>query len=137
MRSQTIKFLIVGVLNTIVGYIVYFLCLRSFDLNYMFSLLIAHTLGVVHSYLWNSKWTFKSGSHTYKNLVKFMGVYVCSFLINLLLLYIMVNYLRINPLFSQVVALFITTVVSFIGHKFWSFKTNKFQKWSVRHVDNK
>lgn len=136
MGSQTVRFLVVGILNTIVGYIIYFLCLRFFHLNYIISLLFAHILGVVHSYFWNSKWTFKSGSYTYKNLAKFVGVYVSSFTINLLVLYIMVDFLRINPLFSQVVALFITTLISFVGHKYWSFKTSKLHNWSGRHVEN-
>ncbi|BFT75368.1 GtrA family protein [Paenibacillus sp. P36] len=134
MRFQTIKFLVVGLLNTIVGYTVYFMCLRFFNFNYIISLIFAHILGVIHSYTWNSKWTFKTGRYTFKNLLKFLGVYVISFFINLIVLYILVNYLRIAPLYSQLFALFITTLISFVGHKYWSFKISKLHNWSEEHV---
>lgn len=125
MQFQAIRFLIVGVLNTIFGYTIYFICLKFFHLNYIISLLFAHILGVIHSYYWNSKWIFKKGHYNYKNLLKFSGVYVVSFMINLLVLYIMVNYLKMSPLLSQVFALFLTTLISFFGHKFWSFSNSK------------
>ncbi|WP_367618591.1 GtrA family protein [Paenibacillus andongensis] len=137
MQSQSIKFLIIGILNTVVGYLIYFVCLKFFDLNYIFSLLYAHVLGVLHSYFWNSKWTFKKGRKTYKNLLKFSGVYGVSFLINLLVLYILINYLSLTPLLSQGFALFITTLISFIGHKYWSFKISKTHIRSGEHVENK
>ncbi|CAH1208495.1 hypothetical protein PAECIP111891_03230 [Paenibacillus allorhizoplanae] len=137
MQSQTIKFLIIGILNTVVGYLIYFLCLKFIDLNYMISLLCAHVLGVLHSYYWNSRWTFNTGRKTYKNLLKFSGVYVISFFINLLVLYIFINYLEQNALLSQVFALFLTTLISFIGHKYWSFKISKTHYRSEEHVENK
>ncbi len=121
MRVQSVKFIIVGILNTLVGYSVYFVCLRLFDIHYVISLTIAHVIGVIHSYIWNNKWTFQAKKIDFESIIKFSAVYVLTFLMNLLLLSVLVQIGGYNALISQLFALFFTTLISFVGHKYWSF----------------
>ncbi|WP_189010053.1 GtrA family protein [Paenibacillus marchantiophytorum] len=45
--------------------------------------------GVLNSYFWNDSWTFNTvRKKNYKNLLKLSGVYVITFFINLILLYL-------------------------------------------------
>lgn len=123
-RDQTFlqisKFGMVGVLNTLVGYSAFFLLLNY--TNYMVSLIISHIIGVTHSYIWNKYWTFKSNKFLINEFLKFNSVYIVVFLTNALVLIFLVNALNLDPRIGQLIALPIITMISFTGHKYWSFK---------------
>lgn len=118
--GQTLRFIAVGVLNTIVGYTVYFIAMKLLGLNYIIALMIAHIIGVLHSYVWNSKWVFRKNTNLTMTF-KFSSVYLITFLINLVLLYCLITIFSLNELLSQAIAMVLTTIISFLGHKFWSF----------------
>ncbi len=120
---ESFRFVIVGILNTIVGFSVYFLCIYFLGLHYTVSLVISHIIGVCHSYIWNNRWTFKVGEVKTGTILRFITVYGITFVVNLCLLSVLVYY--INQIIAQAIALMITTVVSYVGHKFWSFRKNR------------
>ena len=124
---QLSKFGFVGVLNTIIGYGSFILLLNYTD--YIVALIISHLLGVTHSFIWNKYWIFKSrgigiGAGLYE-FAKFNSVYAGVFLINAIALIISVNVLNVDPRISQLIALPIITIISFAGHKYWSFGKRK------------
>lgn len=125
MKNQSIKFIIVGVLNTVVGFLVYAAYIYFIHNNYLQALIVSHIIGVAHSYLWNNKWTFQQKKYNARSAVKFMSVYVVTFFVNLFLLAILVDTIEMDKLIAQAIALFLTTLVSFFGHKYWSFRTSK------------
>ncbi len=118
--SQTLKFAVVGVLNTIIGYGIYYLLLKL-NLYYIFALLIAHILGAVNSYLWNKYWTFASKKKSFVELLRFISVYIVTFISNLALLAIFVEKLMIDKAIGGFLSLMIVTILSFFGHKLWTF----------------
>jgi len=115
------RFIFVGILNTIVGYGAYFILLHL-NMYYMVALLISSVIGITHSFIWNKKWTFKSKGDVRKESFKFISVYGIAFLINLVTLAFFVEKLMLNPKIAQVFALGLVTMISFIGHKYWSFR---------------
>lgn len=125
MNKQTFRFICIGILNTIVGYGIFYVLLSIFDFYYPISLFISHLVGVLHSYFWNSKWTFEAGKFSLNSLFKFSQVYIVTFVVNLGMLYILVDKLHWQPLVSQAFCLFITTCISFFGHKYYSFKKKR------------
>lgn len=116
---QLSKFVIVGILNTVVGYGAFFFIL-SYS-NYLTSLIISHIIGVTHSYIWNKYWTFKSKGTYINEFIKFNSVYVIVFIVNAITLIILVDILNINPRMGQLITLPIITIISFMGHRRWSF----------------
>ncbi|MEK3880306.1 GtrA family protein [Paenibacillus sp. FSL M7-0420] len=125
MKNSSVKFVIVGILNTIVGLSVYTLYLKLIQDNYLQALILSHVIGVVHSYLWNNRWTFQQKRYNAKSGMKFVFVYIVTFFVNLFLLALLVDTIGMNKLIAQAIALFLTTVVSFFGHKYWSFRSSK------------
>ena len=71
--EQIIKFSLVGVLNTLVGYGVFFIA--SMYINYLLALIIAHIVGVTHSFFWNKYWVFRSSKNKIREFLKFYSVY--------------------------------------------------------------
>jgi putative flippase GtrA len=113
------KFVCVGLLNTFVGYGAFFIL--SFFLNYLVALVVAHFIGVTNSYLWNKYWTFQVKKFRPAELIKFNIVYLFALGANILILYIAVELLAVNPRLGQLAVLPLVTLLSYFGHKYWSF----------------
>lgn len=120
-EHQAAKFIFVGFLNTVVGYVA-FAFFIYIELRYALALFLATIIGVLHSYCWNKYFTFVSKQRSFKEFVRFVSVYVCIYFLNLVVLWLFIDKLLMNPLIAQAIALFFVTITSFVGHKFWSFK---------------
>lgn len=118
--NQKIRFLFVGGLNTIVGY-GSFALLLFMNLNYLVANTISYIIGIIHSYFWNKKFTFKSKNKSPLELVKFIFVYIVNYLIGMIILYLLVDKLGINHYIAGMLNLIITTLISWFGHKYFSF----------------
>jgi len=123
-KYKEIRFLFVGVLNTIVGYGVYafFIFIGA---HYSIAFLLSSIIGVAHSYFWNKCFTFKSKDKSPLELLRFVFVYVLSYLINLFLLYVMVDLFILNKYAAGAAGIFITAVMSYVGHDKISFGKGK------------
>lgn len=88
----------------------------------MLALLISHIIGVTNSFIWNKKWTFQSEGNARREGIKFFSVYGIIFMMNLFILTFFVEGLKLTPQIGQVVALGICTMISYFGHKYWSFR---------------
>jgi putative flippase GtrA len=117
------KFVFVGVLNTVIGYGAFFIL--SLYLNYLIALVIAHFIGVTNSYLWNKYWTFQVKEFRLVEFVKFNIVYLFALGANMLILYIAVERLTLDPRLGQLIVLPLVTLLSYFGHKYWSFHSAK------------
>jgi putative flippase GtrA len=117
---QVIRFSLVGVLNTIVGYGVFFISLSY--INYLLALIVSHIVGVTHSFFWNKYWVFRSNKNKIREFLKFYSVYGVMLLINIAMLYYFVSVLGFSPQISQLIILPVLTLLTYTGHKYWSFK---------------
>ncbi len=113
------KFLFIGILNTIVGYGSFFIL--SFFLNYLIALIISHFIGVTHSYIWNKYWTFRTQKNQLREFIKFNCVYLLMLIANIVILGLLVNVFSFDPRIGQLIVLPIVTLISYFGHKYWSF----------------
>lgn len=125
MYIQSIKFAATGIINTLVSFVVYTLLFSVFQCPYTVSLIFAYLFGILNSYIWNSKWTFKSQKAHCKEFLSFILVYLSTFFMNLLILGMEIKILKINGITAQGIALTIAAFFSFIGYKFWVFRERK------------
>ncbi|MDD3048710.1 MAG: GtrA family protein [Bacilli bacterium] len=121
LEKKFVRFLIVGGINTIVGYGTFALFL-FFNCHYYFAYIMSYIIGVANSYLWNKFFTFKSEGKSYKELFRFICVYLVSFAIGSLTLYLIVDVFNINEYLAGLLNLIITTLISWFGHNKFSFK---------------
>jgi putative flippase GtrA len=118
--TQLFKFCGVGILNTIVGYGAFFLLVNY--LYYLLALLIAHIIGVIHSFLWNKYWIFKTKKLDLIEFIKFNLIYAVVFVANAISLFVCVDIIQLNPRIAQLFLLPVITLISFFGQKLWTFK---------------
>lgn len=123
--KTSIKFLLVGMSNTIISFVVYAIFIFFFEDKYVQALVLSHVVGILNSYILNNKWTFQQKSFSIVSVIKFIFVYTLSFFLNLIVLYLLVKSIEINKLMAQAIALSFTTVFSYLGHRYWSFKASK------------
>ncbi len=121
MDKRFIKFIFVGIINTIVGYGTYSL-LIFLKVNYIIANTISTIIGIACSYLLNKKITFNDVNTNKKTPFKFVGVYIISYLIGTLNLTLLVKKCNVDSYIAGFINLFITTFVSWFGHKYLSFK---------------
>jgi putative flippase GtrA len=114
------KFSIIGMLNTIIGYGLFVLFLNW--QNYIWALVFSHFIAVMHSYLWNKFWTFKSNNNILIEFLKFNMVYLIVLIVNAITLFLLVDIMNFDPRIGQLFALPVITIISFTGHKYWSFR---------------
>ena len=121
LHNQKIRFLFVGILNTLVGYGAFALFVY-FKLHYTLAITLATCIGTLHSYAWNKYFTFKRKEKSGAEFVRFLMVYGGIYLMNIVALWLFVDVGRVNPLVSQAIILILITITSYVGHKHWSFK---------------
>lgn len=122
--SQPMRFGLVGVLNTAIGYLAYLLGL-ALGLNYVTAATVSHAIGVTNSFFWNKYWTFRSRGEARSELARFVSVYAVTYVANLVLLALMVEVVGWDARISQAIAYGIVIAISFVGHRYWSFRQTR------------
>ncbi len=76
--KQAVKYGAVGVLNTVITAVVYYL-LRKIDFSVDGANLISYEAGFLNSYIWNRLWVFQSHQNDWRKegLIFWMGAHIC------------------------------------------------------------
>jgi putative flippase GtrA len=118
--KQAPRFLLVGLCSTIIGYSVFLICLRFFDLHYLIANIGGFVFGTGFSYYCNRRWTFNSSNSSY--FFRYFSFYLSSLILSSILLKIIVEFIGIKPELANLLTIPITTCVNFLGLKFLVFK---------------
>lgn len=122
-KRQFSTFLFVGLFCTGLNYfLLYFLVSRLY-IHYMLSFSIVFLIGNLVGFFLNKKYTFKTSGTSFLNEIwKYYSVMFSNFLINLILIYILVNYFHVWYLYASLITTIGGIFYNFIMHKKWSFK---------------
>lgn len=124
LNNEKVRYLLVGGYNTAFGYLLFALLLMLFEnrVHYLIVLVISHVISVTNAYLSYKFLVFKTEGKWLYEFLKFNTVYLGVFLINLVALPAMVELLSIRPVIGQSWFVVVTVIVSYFGHKHFSFK---------------
>ena len=125
-RDKRVSFLLVGGFNTCLGFGVYTLLTVSvfhgLKFGYLISLIISYAVGITVGFVLYRRFVYKVNGNVFSDFVKFTSVYLFSITLNLILLPLFVQLTPIGPIFGQALVLVITTLVSYFGHGYFSFR---------------
>lgn len=109
-NRKFIKFLLIGLLNTGITYILYlvFLPFTTYEVSYTLS----YVIGIITSYIFNSSMVFRS-KLTLLKFIKYPLVYIVQFFLNWIILKLAVNYFNIHTKFAPVIVMVITIPITF------------------------
>lgn len=119
-----VKFVLVGMINTIVGYGTYSLFI-FIGMHYLVANVLATIIGIACSFVLNKKITFKESKIDRHMPFRFVLVYLISFVIGTINLILLVSFCNINEYVAGLINLVVTTLISWFGHKYYSFREVK------------
>jgi len=120
---EVIRFLIVGVANTLVGYLLFVGFYFLFDVEIV-ALFFAYVLGILFNYKTYSKYVFISRDR--QVFVNFVFIYVSIFIFNSLMLDYFISEFMLTPYIAQFVSITIVIPTLYVLNKKYVFiKTEK------------
>lgn len=122
--KQLLRYIVVGVLNTLLGYSIIFACMYLLVMTPEASNVAGYAVGLVISYVLNRHYTFNSLQKRRKEIVRFVTVFVVAYALNFAALLILIYQLGLHKGASQVVAGIVYVVASFLMNKYYVFKVH-------------
>jgi len=119
---QGSKFLLVGILNAVIGLGVIYSTYNLLGLNYKLANVLGYGCGIVNSFIWNRRWTFKSKKDPKPQVLLFFLMFGVSYGFNLGATVLCVEVIGIPPNIAQLVGIFFYTTSNFFGNKFVTFR---------------
>jgi len=125
---QFVKFGIVGVSNTLISLVIYYIGLY-FGIYYVISNVLGFFAGTLNAYYWNNKYVFRKEEgeerSTAKSMVKVFVSYGISLGLSTALLVLWVDVVGIHEKIAPLLNLCITIPLNFVMNKFWAFRAEK------------
>lgn len=114
--SQFFRYCSVGALNTLISLLTSFVLIAS-GLNVFASNLAGYIVAIFNSFVLNRKWTFSHTGRVGNSLIWFLLICGTCYVIQLAVLWALIKYLLLGVYISQVYAMAVYTLLSFIANK--------------------
>ena len=124
MKGEFIRFLAVGVLNTIAGYLIFLGGFWGLGLSAYLANALAYLIVVVVSYFFTAKFVFRRAIAA-SGFIQFIVCFLIAFSINQAVLWSAVELIGIRAELAQVLAMGSYTVVFFALNKWVVFRSEK------------
>ncbi|SFU85076.1 GtrA family protein [Butyrivibrio sp. M55] len=130
---QFIKFGIVGGTNTVIGYLIYVVSLKTLrslglfpNIDLYIAQFIMFILSVAWSFYWNNKMVFKREDGEQRNiLLALVKTYISyaftSLILSEILLYLWCNLIGLDDYIAPIINLLITVPLNYFIQKYWAF----------------
>jgi len=124
MTGKILRFLLVGLVNTLIGIGMTLLLYHGFQTGYWMATAIGNGCGIVVSYLLNRRFTFSATTSLKTDGLRFLLVVLVSYLVAYRLSLYVIDFFL--PSFGGtgaiLVGMILYTVLNFIGQNYWVFK---------------
>jgi putative flippase GtrA len=118
--GQLIRFLVVGVGNTLISLVVYRVLL-AFGTPYVVAAPIAFAAGAVNGYVFNRRWTFAARDTT-RARVLYVVIQVVGAVATTLLVWLFVQVAGLGEFFAYVATIPPVTLCMFAANRLWTFR---------------
>lgn len=126
LRSQFIKYIIIGSLTTGLDFLFLYVLVEHFHLFYLASAIISIAVIFILSYSLNKYWTFcnQENKH-FEQLTKYTLIHAIAWVINLVILTFLVEVFDMWYILAKVFATGAIIVWNYVFTKNWVFKQSK------------
>ena len=123
LKGSLLKFVAVGITNNLIGYLT-FVVLSLGGMSAIGAMSISYVLGMFISFAGNRKWTFSHDGGMGPALLRFIGVNVVCYGLNVGILALFVNLLGLPQIPVQFFALGVVASCTFLLMRLWVFRPN-------------
>ena len=123
---ELIKFIFVGIWNTIFGILLYTGAILLFgEKHYLLLGVLCNIIAITQTYFMYKFIVFKTKGNYLREYFRMYITYINSMVVGLILMYVMVTLLKINAIYANIIATLIIALFNFLMHKLFTFKSNK------------
>ncbi|KQV83976.1 hypothetical protein ASC90_00105 [Rhizobium sp. Root1220] len=123
--NQFLRYICVGVINSLLGYAVIFACMYLLSIDAVASNFIGYGFGIVVSFVLNKWFTFKTESRNISEPFKFALVFFLAYAANLVVLIALIDVFHVNKGFAQLPAGAIYIALSYLLNKHFVFSNSQ------------
>jgi len=116
-----IRFGLVGLSVNAIGYLFY-LGLLVIGITYPLAMPVSYTLTLFTGYLLHGAVTFKVDPRRRGSAMKFLVVQGSGFLLNLLLLWFLVDFVKFGPSIAQAICIVVIAMANFFVYRIWVYQ---------------
>lgn len=124
--KDMIPYAVFGILTTMFNIATYWCMAHLIGLNWFISTIIAWVVAVAFAYLTNRKWVFHSKVKSTKGIVKeivmFFGCRFLTEILDLLCMYVFVDFLQLNDILIKFIANIMVIIANYVASKMVIFK---------------
>ena len=125
------RFLVAGMINTLFGFTLSILLLVTLPFHYAFTLFLSTVLAVCFNYFMSLKFVFQTKISLKKTFLNFL-IYLIMYLINLFLMYILINQFNLNDIIAFITCTPIIIGLTYLSQKYIVFRYEK----NINHNTN-
>lgn len=128
MSGQAVRFVVVGVLNTIVDLGAFYLLSLIPGMPHVAAKAVSYVLGICNSFVWNKFWTFSAGSsdRTKREFALFFAVNTPPLIVNIIVFTVLGIWIDSGNWLVRLGKAFAAAVVSvawnFLGSRYLAFR---------------
>ena len=124
LADERTRFIIIGGINTVVAYGLFVAFEAAFGGRYLLSLLLSYLVATMLAFVLHRRFTFAvtGRASLVADFLRFESVYVVMLSANAVLLPVLVELAGWSSLAAQAAIIIVTTIISYLGHKFFSFR---------------
>jgi putative flippase GtrA len=121
LSHTPVRFVLVGIANTLTGLLIIYLLKGAFGVHDVPANLIGYAVGLCVSFLLNSRWTFAFRGTLASAAPRFAVVVVVAYLANLAAVSAALHWLSLNSYVAQAAGVVPYALVTYFGSKFFAF----------------
>lgn len=131
VHDQRVAFLVVGAINTVVGFAIFIACSETVghivDQRFgkvagtLVTACITYAAALVFAFVMHRRFVFRVRGHVLRDLMRFQSVYLAAMGINIVVLPVLVE-LGLDRIPAQAIIVAANTVWSYVGHRYFSFR---------------
>lgn len=119
------KFVLIGILNTLIGYSIIFCLLYLFNVTYIVSNAVGYIVGLCVSFYLNKYYNFKSVSEKTNEFFRFCASFIVSFAINNISLIILIEWFDLPKFIAIIIAGCMYTTTFYLLSRMYVFKSSR------------
>lgn len=123
-NAEVLRYIIIGVGNLILSFLIFAVLLRLFNLNHTISLVISFVCGLFYSYVFNYLWVFNVGRNLQFNkiFIQHSLIVIATFSLNACMLNFFVSRFEVDPILIQLMLMPFFVVANYLFTKFYIMK---------------
>ncbi len=132
-----IRYLMVGVANTLVGLGTIYFAMYFLHFNVVQSNAIGYSIGILLSFSLNKTWTFSSQDHITSSFIRYLLVLGIGYAANLATVLYIYSHFYLSPYIAQAIGILPYTAIGFLGSRYFAFRTQGRSSAAENKLSNK